>query len=299
VGTRPEEYRLSSVDEVHERGSILVAAVFDAYFTVYVRRTADLIRLARAGRGISPAGDLHPELAARLAREAAKTARHFLTICVRALDYLPPVDVTFGDYLRAILTSDHDIVPDDMWQYRAAIIEAFRSRGIRAEGVGGTSEASLRWSAAPPDLRVHDGDDRPFEGTAEEVEKRLRDFAAARAAELGLVDDVPVTEVTFELQDTRRVDPSIGLRQREFVAQFVQIRPEGVPAGPLADLGGTTVLFWGDGQVRYIISRPLPPVDADAHPQQEFAHHLAMRAPAAPFEDEGELPVLARLHRGW
>src|SRR5438132_4682311 len=35
----------------HERGAILVSAVFDAYFTIYLRRTEDLFRLYRAAGG--------------------------------------------------------------------------------------------------------------------------------------------------------------------------------------------------------------------------------------------------------
>src|SRR5215813_171412 len=37
--------------EPHERGAILVAAVFDAYFTVYLRQTSDLFRIFRAAGG--------------------------------------------------------------------------------------------------------------------------------------------------------------------------------------------------------------------------------------------------------
>ena len=39
------------VNDVHFRGSILVAAVFDAYFSIYLKRTADLFRVYRAGGG--------------------------------------------------------------------------------------------------------------------------------------------------------------------------------------------------------------------------------------------------------
>jgi len=47
-------------------------------------------------------------------------------MCIRALDYCPPVDITFGDYLRALITADVDLVPGDEHHYRVAIIEAFR-----------------------------------------------------------------------------------------------------------------------------------------------------------------------------
>ena len=51
-------------------------------------------------------------------------------MCIRALDYCPPVDITFGEYLRALITADTDLVPNDKLGYRIAFIEAFRNRGI-------------------------------------------------------------------------------------------------------------------------------------------------------------------------
>ena len=60
-----------------------------------------------------PAGALHPGLVDRLADETAKTAAQMLTMCIRALDYCPAVDITFGEYLRAMITADIDSVSDD------------------------------------------------------------------------------------------------------------------------------------------------------------------------------------------
>ena len=42
-------------------------------------------------------------------------------------DYCPPVDVRLGDYLRALVTADYDLVPDDPWGYREALVRGFRS----------------------------------------------------------------------------------------------------------------------------------------------------------------------------
>ncbi|HEY4596545.1 MAG TPA: hypothetical protein VIJ02_09120, partial [Thermoanaerobaculia bacterium] len=67
---------------------------------------------------------------------------------IRALDHCPPVDVNFGDYLRALVTADRDLVPDDDRGYRIAVIEAFRRRGIYPQGVRSLSAESLCW--APP-----------------------------------------------------------------------------------------------------------------------------------------------------
>ncbi len=33
-----------------------------------------------------------------------------LNTCIRALDYCPPVDITFGDYLRAIITAEPKMI---------------------------------------------------------------------------------------------------------------------------------------------------------------------------------------------
>jgi hypothetical protein len=128
----------------HARGAILVAAVFDAYLAIYRTRTADLFRLATGGTGVLPDGEIPADLVRRLADEAAKTAGHVLTMCIRALDYLPPVDVTFFEYLRAVLTADADLVRDDRYNYRLAFVEAFRRRGIYPVDIDVTGADTVR-----------------------------------------------------------------------------------------------------------------------------------------------------------
>jgi hypothetical protein len=141
----PDPTALDFTLEPHDRGAILVAAVFDAFLLIYHWRTRDLMRIASGGSGVLEAGELHPDLVNRLAAEAAKSARHVLYMCIRALDYCPPVDLTFGEYLRAIITADIDLVPDDQHSYRVAFIEAFRRRGIYPEEVRTLAEDTLRW----------------------------------------------------------------------------------------------------------------------------------------------------------
>ena len=139
----PNDYR--TVMEPHARGSILVAAVFEAFLNIYKSRVADLLRIASNGSGILPQGELHPDLVDRLAGEASKAAGHVLNMCIRALDCCPPVDLTFGDYLRAIITADADAIRDDQRDYRLAFIDAFRRRGIYPEGIKTLSVESLRY----------------------------------------------------------------------------------------------------------------------------------------------------------
>jgi hypothetical protein len=130
--------------EPHKRGAILVAAVFEAFLTIYKWRIKDLLRLASVGKE-NHEDDIHPDLVTRLSKEASKTSGHILQMCIRALDYCPPVDVNFGDYLRALITADTDIVEDDKLNYRIAVIEAFRKRGIFPFDVRNLSEESLLW----------------------------------------------------------------------------------------------------------------------------------------------------------
>ncbi|MBK8565636.1 MAG: hypothetical protein IPN76_20390 [Saprospiraceae bacterium] len=141
----PTGNEYQTTHEPHERGSILVAAMFEAFVNIYKSRTADLLRIASGGTGILPQGQLHPDLVNRLADEAAKTAKHLLGICIRALDYCPPVDLNFGDYLRAMITADVDLISDDSRSYRLAIIDAFRKRGIYPNNIKSLSVESLTY----------------------------------------------------------------------------------------------------------------------------------------------------------
>ena len=149
----PERRIYQETMEAHDRGAVLVGAVFDAFLKIYDMRAAEFIRLATGGSGVLPEGALPAGLADRLAAEAAKIARHWLDICIRALDYCPPVDITFGDYLRALITADRDLVPDDKRSYRVALVSAFRDRGIFAEGVRHLSPDAVVWEPPPQPLR--------------------------------------------------------------------------------------------------------------------------------------------------
>jgi hypothetical protein len=154
LAKKPERSDYESSDEPHARGSVLVAAVFAAFLSIYRNRAADLVRLATGGAGVLTEGDIPDDLAKRLTVEASKSARHVLDICIRALDYCPPVDIAFGEYLRALITADYDAVRDDVHGYRVAFISAFRDRGIFPTGVQHLAVDSLLWE--PPILPEDD-----------------------------------------------------------------------------------------------------------------------------------------------
>lgn len=154
---RPDPQRLDQAAEPHDRGAILVAAMFAAFLEIYKVRTKNVITLASAGSGVLPEGALHPSLVEALASEATKAARHFLHMCIRALDYCPPFDITYGDYLRALVTADYDMVPNDKYGYRVALIESFRRWGIVPDGLKTLSEEQLRWPYARLEYEDNDG----------------------------------------------------------------------------------------------------------------------------------------------
>ena len=163
---QPDPAELQKRLTPHGRGAILVAAVFDAFIAIYRRRIADLLRIYTGGTGVLQTGAIHPDMVKRLAREATKAADHVLEMCIRALDYLPPIDVTFFEYLRALITADSDVAPEGH-EYRVAFVEAFRRRGIYPQNLDPTaadtprtlSVDTLRWTGGV-DLSKFNGEER-------------------------------------------------------------------------------------------------------------------------------------------
>jgi hypothetical protein len=278
----PNTKLYETVTEPHDRGSILVAAVFDAFFTTYQQRIEDLLRIATGGTGRLPRGDLHPDLVNRIAREASRAADSILTMCIRAFEYLPPVDIRFGDYLRAVVTADYDLVAEEGFAQRQAMIEAFRLRGIYPDDVPSLSEDSLLWARPDEKLKKVPPEGipqivqetarafrrRPAEsagsegawesvGEAARVARGLRAWAYNNARHLDLRPDRKINVDGFH--SVFRVAPN-GQLQVEVVAQFGQLESTvGMPEyGGLPLRGGTTVIAAADGTVRYVISKPLP-----------------------------------------
>jgi len=324
LGTPPYSTNLQTTFEPHLRGAILVAAVFDAYFSIYVKRSRDLLRLAGYGTADETSGDLHPDLAARLCDEAIKTAGHILNICIRALDYCPPVDVRFGEFLRAMITADSDLVPDDSWGYRASIIEAFRLRGIVPEAVFSYSEEALRWSSPqdrgkdiPPckglhfDV-LHEADDHPESEKlnserAEENARTLRKYAQNKstAAALGLVPPKSKKDPAIQVKSfhpIHRVAPS-GKLEVDFVVQYLQHRvvpiyPSDPKSSPMTFRGGSTVIFNHRGEVRYAIQKRINSDERLAR-QRDYRNQRAELSAVALYDPAASAMNFSAVHRGF
>lgn len=279
LSTSPDPSALRSTFEPHARGVILVQAVFDAYRTTYLAKVQDLLRLASGGSGILQAGRPHPDLANRLAREASVTARQFFDRCVQAFTYLPPVDVTFGDFLRALVTVDAIASPEDDG-FRTAIIEAFRRRGIFASEAGSMADTAIAWPrrgaanlpSIASELFTETAQARgEYRHRSDEAKTRQAQIAGAlqrwardNAADLDLAphdaDDHPVAVEAFHA--TVRIDVN-GQPWVDTVVQVVQQRRDLARANPRLDgvvpTAGATVVADAVGTVRYVISKPLPP----------------------------------------
>ena len=219
--------------EPHARGSILVASVFDAYLATYVARTRGLFQTYRAGGGQDNPKDLPTPMVNMLADIAARTAEDYFNVCARALDYCPPIDITFGDFLRAVVTAHMDFDPTDKDNIRDALMEGFRLRGIWAESARFFSEDSLCWpKVARNSLKVPGlvfGDPNGLT-TAEKNANGdvLRAFAKKNARRLGFASSDGIAAESFhpmfhiaddgrlyvdmviELVQTRRFDFSKG-----------------------------------------------------------------------------------------
>ena len=198
---RPDPRALERAVGPHARGAVLVAAVFRAFLLIYRAQSADLFRIATQGTGTLPAGDIHPDLTRRLAGEAAKWASRVLQMCIRAIDYCPPVDITFGDFLRALLTADLDYAPEDKSGFRVVFVESFREWGIHPRGVTSMGPDALVWPSGEDVMRDLERDGSLAHPSAE-LRTRLRRFAVDAVQRWTLESDR--FAVWKELQRARR-----------------------------------------------------------------------------------------------
>lgn len=151
IAGKPDPALMRETTEPHDLGWILVSAVYEGFVNNFEKRTRDLVRIATGGSGQLPQGELHPDLVGRLTNECVRTAQAVLSMCIRATDYMPPVDPTFSDFLRAMVTADFELNRADDSGLRAAMIEAFRLRGIRPTEVGSFAVQSLLLEAETPE----------------------------------------------------------------------------------------------------------------------------------------------------
>jgi hypothetical protein len=197
----------------------------------------------------------------RAAEEGAKAAAQLLTMLIRGLDYLPPVEFEFDDLLDAVLLADAEVVPDDDLGYRDMFVERFEKAGIRRPRNRVTDV--LDAEVAPHYLGFN------FAALRTDRDEIFR-FLWQNALRLG----VPTKYYTVveSVRPSQRIAPD-GLIVVETVATYVQMLElsadelEGMselaipddlePATPLQLLGGGTLVFDQFGRLKLHIHKDL------------------------------------------
>jgi hypothetical protein len=115
---RDDSWRADSAfSEPHRRGEVLVAAVMRTLCTMWANRLDALTQNGRIDRD-------------RAVEEGQMAAEHLLGMLIRAIDYTPPIELEFGDFLEAILVADETMAPDDKHDYRGSLKASFAEYGI-------------------------------------------------------------------------------------------------------------------------------------------------------------------------
>jgi len=104
-------------DEPHNRGEILVAAIGGSMLDMWFKRLRLLLEKEPAPRPL-------------LADEGAKAAEHLLRMAIRAIDYCPPVEFEFEDFLEALVVADREVAPDDEHGYVTSVTAGFKAFDI-------------------------------------------------------------------------------------------------------------------------------------------------------------------------
>ena len=236
--------------EPHRRGEVLVAAIMQTFVHVWSTR---LDSLRRFGSSLN----LH-----RVAEEGCAAADYLLTMIIRALDYTPPVDLDFGDFLSAVLTADIEVREDDgPYQYRAALLQQFGAFGIPPASRGSLQQPGV-WTQSNPakitNERIHFGalqhdTDEVFAFVWENRDAlRFSKDAYTRVLSVrpcirvgpdGFVLRETVAEVTQQIDLTARELPSLGIKKPD----------EMTGATPIRLYGGCTLIFDEYGRLKYEI----------------------------------------------
>lgn len=255
--------------EEHARGELLVAPMLHAFLDIWLTRIAKFgtIRDGKKDRSL-------------VVEDGAKAADHLLTIAIRALDYCPPVEISFPDYLTALLTIDREVVPDDHYGYRAALLRNFESYGISGAAEAGDDGTWAFWDKPVVTGRTH------FDSMLRDSEEMFRFIWENRQA-LDL-DDLGYIEV-LSVRPSTRIAPD-GFVLRETVAEYVQMLtlaaselreqyglalPPDMPDWMEATIyGGGTLVFDEYGQLKYRIAKHLLRTDEDKRRQERRLQHL-------------------------
>lgn len=257
--------QMAEFQEPHRRGEILVAAVMNAFVTIWTRR----IKLLGSFKGNTKDRSLVVE-------EGAKAADHLLTMAIRAIDYCPPLEITFSDYLSAMLTADAEMVREDPHGYRDTLRTCFREFGIDPSPL---AQRDGTWPQFDDEI-AYGG--FHFESMQRDREEVFR-FVWENRRRLKLDEKAYIN--IESIRPSVRISPA-GFVLRETVVEYVQLSslradelrgelgvtpPRDMPRRQNVKLyGGGTLIFDQYGRLKFWIAKPF----GNRQRQQSRLDHL-------------------------
>ena len=251
----PHEFEGGGIEE-HDLGELIVAVVMRAFVTLWSNR---IERLGTFG------GKYNLDM---VVEEGAKVAGQLLTMCIRGLDYCPPTDLDFAQFIAAVLTSDREIAPDDTrFGYRQALRDAAAEYGIVPSADDcDPAEGCWKLFAPPQPLSYMRSNYAAMTRSKDELFR----FLWENREQLG-ISERAYTEV-LSIDTAQRLGPD-GIFLTETICQYIQRadlfgaetrwtlgceRPEGMsPKERVSAFGGGVLILDQYGQVKYHIATPL------------------------------------------
>ena len=250
----PDSFPEGDMEE-HDRGELIVAVVMRAFVALWSAR------IERLGT-FNEAYNL-----AMVVEEGAKVAQQLLNMCIRGLDYCPPTDLEFSQFIAAVLTSDREIAPDDSrFGYRQALRDA--AAEYRIAPSDGDCDDDGCWNLFVPDkpLSYMRSNYAAMTRSKDEMFRFLWENRKALH-----IDERAYTEV-LSIDTAQRSGPD-GIALTETICQYYQRadlfaseaewtlgckRPDGMDTTErITAFGGGVLILDQYGQVKYHICNPL------------------------------------------
>lgn len=222
---------------------------------------------------------------ARVIEEGQKSAEHLLGMLIRGIDYTPPVELEFADYLEAVLCADEIVAPDDEHGYRESLEKSFAEFGITpSHGIVDYAALNTPW----PDYRNVNFD--ALRRDPDEVYRFIWNNARMLNIDAHILDiDLNFHLFVNRVRHATRTGPD-GLVVTELVAEYTQTlsttadklgvleikAPPGLePDTPVQLWGGGTLIFDQFAKLRFHQRKGLAWDATDRDRQQRRLAYLA------------------------